>query len=300
MSNNVTEHLVRRFVLANSLSPLTKDEAVVVRPWRPSTTPADSFTGRASIVFKDHDGLYRGGGLLSYSNLNPALLFKNITPTVYLYNPQDHAEIVDELGRRYGVPLFGAWVVNQPFDYTKLPQTVTVEFAPNDFINQVFLDIRVERASASIDEIFQNDVLESPKIPFTPMDARANVEFSYREDFTPDTLQEFKFLKSYPLALVDSETLYANQGIGVLSALIEQRMGWHPHYEVTAGLSPTDLCFRGSQAIYNGSTKRFVNPVVDPASPTADAWYDNVLVIRFDPVFSGVQGLGYFHYNELS
>lgn len=302
MSNDVSEHLVRRFVLANSLSLSPKDAATTVRPWRPSTgSAADSFTAKNTVVFKDSDGKYRGGGIIEYNHLNPALLFKNITPVVYLYNPKSHAEIAEELGRRYGVPVFGVWVKNKAFDYTTLPQTVTIEFAANNYINEVSLNVRVERSNADLAEIFTKDVLATPNLPYEVLDARTNAAFSYHIDFTPDSLQEFKFLKAYPVDQITNENSYKNsQSVRVLRELVVERTNWTAQYETYYSPTPKSLCFKGSQLLYNGSTKRFVDPAADPASPTADAWYDNVLVIRFSSMYSGVQGLGYFHYNELS
>lgn len=301
MSTDLSEHMVRRFVMNNSLSVLNKDVGEIMRPWRPETaSAANPFTGWATLVFHDLDGLYRGGGLVSFRGIDLPTLFKNISPVVYLYNPKSTREIADELCRRYGIPMQASWFVNTAFDYNTIPTTVQLETVATNYCHQAFLNVRVERANADVAEIFANNVLDYPQLCYTPEASRVSAEFSYHQDFTPDSLQEYKFLKAYPTERITTDTLYAAQGIGVLSALIEERLGWKPFYQKAEALETTDVCFFNSQLVYNGSTKKYVHPDRLPSSPTADTWYDNVLVVRFDTSVSGVQGLGYFHYNDLS
>lgn len=294
-----SDHLVRRFARLNSLRVLKGEEAFVTRESSPTgMSPSSLFVGDATMVFRDLGGYYRGSGLVKYNCLMPSVLFKNIDVEVWLYNPKTIREIVAEVARRYGVPIDPTWVVDGPFDYTDLPKTITVEFKRTNFTNQDFLNVTVRRAVADVGEIFTNTVLSTPKVPFTLLDSRTNAEFSYHADFTPSNPEECKQLKEYPAdIIVDASQYHDVPAFTVLTDLIASRTDWTPQYEVASGLKLTDLCFRGSQMVYNGSTQGYVS--AEPHLPSADTWYENVLVVRFDATHSGVQGLAFFHYNNL-
>lgn len=294
-----SDHLVRRFARLNSLRVLNGEEAYTTRETSPTgMSPSSVFVGDATMVFRDLNGYYRGSGLVKYKCLTPSVLFKNIDVEVWLYNPKTIREIVAEVARRYGVAIDPAWAVDGAFDYTTLPKTITVEFNRTHFTNQDFLNVTVRRADASVEQIFTNTVLNSPKVPFTLLDARINAEFSYQTDFTPSNPEECKQLKEYPVGLISDLSQYRDvPAMTVLTDLIASRTDWTPQYEVEAGLKPTDICFRGSQLVYNGRTTGYVP--AEPHQPSADTWYENVLVVRFDATHSGVQGLAFFHYNNL-
>lgn len=294
-----SDHLVRRFARLNSLRVLNGEEAYTTRESSPSGKPAlDPFVGNATMVFRDLDGYYRGSGLVNYNCLTPSVLFKNIDVEVWLYNPKTTREIAAEVARRYGVPIDPSWVVDKPFDFTVMPKTVEIEFARTDFTPRNFLNVTVRRADADVGQIFKSTVLSSPKVPFTLLDSRSNAEFSYQYDFTPSNPEEVKQLKAYPaVRIIDLSQYRDNPAMTVLSDLIAARTDWKPRYEVASGLTASDLCFRGSQMVYNGRSVNYVP--AEPHLPSADTWYENVLVVRFDATHSGVQGLAFFHYNNL-
>lgn len=294
-----SDHLVRRFARLNSLRVLNGEEAYTTRESSPSVVfVSDPFVGNATMVFRDLDGYYRGSGLVKYNCLTPSVLFKNIDVEVWLYNPKTTREIAAEVARRYGVPIDPSWVVDKPFDFTVMPKTVEIEFARTDFTPRNFLNVTVRRADADVGQIFKSTVLSSPKVPFTLLDSRSNAEFSYQYDFTPSNLEEVKQLKAYPaVRIIDLSQYRDNPAMTVLSDLIAARTDWNPRYEVASGLTASDLCFRGSQMVYNGRSVNYVP--AEPHLPSADTWYENVLVVRFDATHSGVQGLAFFHYNNL-
>lgn len=294
-----SDHLVRRFARLNSLRVLNGEEAYTTRESSPSGRFAsDPFVGNATMVFRDLDGYYRGSGLVKYNCLTPSVLFKNIDVEVWLYNPKTTREIAAEVARRYGVPIDPSWVVDKPFDFTVMPKTVEIEFARTDFTPRSFLSVTVRRADADVGQIFKSTVLSSPKVPFTLLDSRSNAEFSYQYDFTPSNPEEVKQLKAYPaVRIIDLSQYRDNPAMTVLSDLIAARTDWKPRYEVASGLTASDLCFRGSQMVYNGRSVNYVP--AEPHLPSADTWYENVLVVRFDATHSGVQGLAFFHYNNL-
>ena len=296
-----SDHLVRSFVRSNAFKPLVADEAFVTRERSPTSGAPDwEFMGQATIVFSDTDSLYRGGALIEYVGISVSKMFVNISPEVWLYNPRTTREIAAELARRYGIPLLAEWFVDEPFDHTNLPQTVKLKTIRSNFTIKDEIAVTVRRADAQLSEIFEKNVLASPKVPFELLEARTNAEFAYKQDMTPDNLAVFKELQRYPAGVCDDISKYSDQALQVLANMITERLGWHVSYHKDSGLTPKDLCFRGSELVYNGSSKKYVHPVNDPSSPGANAWYDNVLVVRFDSTYSGVHGLGYFHYNNLS
>lgn len=296
-----SDHLVRKLVRDNALKPLVVDEAYSTRESSPGgMSPSSPFQGKGTIVFRDRGANYRGGALVTYNGFRPSVLFKNVKAEVWLYNPTSSAEIIAEVARRYGVALDPSWFIGKSFDYKVMPQTIELEVKRTNFTFQDFFSVTVRRADARLDEIFTNNILECPKVSFTTLAEKTCAEFSYGKDCTPDNLALYKEVKRYPAGKITDISQYPNQAVQVVADLIRERVGWTTQYEKASGLTARDLCFRGSELIYNGPSKSYVHPVNDPSSPTADTWYDNVLVIRFDPVHSGVHGMGYFHYNDLS
>lgn len=296
-----SQHLVRSLTRLNGLKPLNAEEAYFTRQDSPKgMSPTSPFTGRGTIIFRDKGANYRGSGLVTYSSLNVATLFKNIPPVVWLYNPRTTHEIVIELARRYGLPLDPAWFVNEPFDHTNLPKSVELKVVRTDFTVEERLTVRVERADADLSEIFTKVDLEYPKISFLPLTNRTSAEFSYHQDFTPDNLSQYKDLVEYPTGPMDHKDKYLESKVQTLVSLIKERLELPVYYEVTEDLAADDVCFRNSVLVYNGPTRNYVHPDKKPSSPKADTWYDRVLVIRFDDALSGWQGLAYFHYNNIS
>lgn len=296
-----SDHLVRKLVRDNALKPLTVDVAYSTRESSPGGgPPSNPFLGKGTIVFQDRGANYRGGALVTYNGFKPSVLFKNVKAEAWLYNPTSTSAIVEELSRRYGVALDPTWFIAKPFDYKIMPQTIVLDVRRTDFTIQDTLTVTVSRADAQLDEIFTNNVLECPKVSFTTLAEKTCAEFSYSKDCTPDNLALYKEVKRYPVGKITDVSQYPNRAVQVVADLIRERVGWTTQYEKPSGLTAGDLCFRGSELIYNGSSKKYVHPVNDPSSPGANTWYDNVLVIRFDPVYSGVHGIGYFYYNDLS
>lgn len=301
MQDNVTwlSHLVRRFARLNNLTPLRTDD-VLIQQEEIVSTAAEYFRSRGALVFRDTGANYRGSALVTFNGLNLSKLFLNVAPVVWAYNPKTLREIAAALIAQYGAPLQASWFKDGAFDYTQMPQTVTLELLPTPFCNRSTLQVTVKRANADISTLFTQTTLVTPQVGFEPQTARTSAEFSYATDFTPSNLIEYEALLSYPSGQLTTETVYNDLPIQTLKGLIEERLGNPVAFEVTEGLSANQICFKNSTLVYNGLTSGYVHPDHLPWRPGADGWYDRVLVLSFDAATSGFQGLAYFHYNDLN
>lgn len=296
------DYLARRFVRDNSLSPTRLDEIIVTHivP-REANSETGNFVADAAMVFKKIDGAaYRGAVLFNYNALRLDSLFKNISPEVWLYNPKTTKEVAAELIRRYNVPAEIDWFVDQPINADVLPQIYSIAFKRTNQTVPTTIDVKVNRSEVDLADIFLDNVLDVPAISFVSETNRTNAEFSYAVDFTPDNLYTYHYLRNYPAGLFDEEIDWEAEPVQSLASLIRERMGYPTFYERLEGLQTGDVCFRGSQLVYNGPTAGYVHPDNLASSPGGDTRYDRLLVVRFDSAYSGFQGLGYFHYNDLS
>ena len=301
MQDKVTwlSHLVRRFARLNNLKPLRADEAVIQQ----AAIVSDAtlyFRSRGALVFRDTGANYRGGGLVTFNSVSLDTLFKNITPVVWLYNPKTLREVAAGLIAQYGAPLETYWFADGVFDYSQMPQTVTLTLEDHVFTKYSTLQVEVRRADVDITTLFTDTTLVTPQAGFTPQPNRTSAEFSYAVDFTPQNLYEYEQLLAYPSSKITTEELYDNLSVQTLKGLIEERLGKAVAFEVTEGLTATQVCFKNSSLVYNGLTKNYVHPDLLPWRAGADGWYDRVLVVSFEIASSGFQGLAYFHYNDLN
>jgi len=303
MQDNVTwlSHLVRTFTRNNSMTLLRTDDAVFqqVKSYDGSTV-ASPFGARGALVFRDTGANYRGSALVTYRSLSLPALFAGIQPKIWLYNPKTLRELAAELIRVYGAPLQADWFIDGPFDYSTMPQVVTLTTYRTDFTTQESITITVDRADVDVNEIFKNTTMTAPQTSFTPVSARTSAEFTYKYDFTPANFDDYTSLLNYPTAKITTLAAYQAAEVQSLVSLLADRLQQPIAYEVTADLQPNQICFKNSVLVYNGKTSGYVHPDRIPWYPGADGWYDNVLVVRFDTAVSGFQGLAYFHYNDLT
>lgn len=293
------QSLTRKFVRDNQLKPLAADSVVMINPtFPPNTSPLTNFTSKGILVFKDTDANYVGSEIVNWGACNIALLFKNIAPEVWVYNPNTLEELADALIKRYGLPFEKTWFENGPVDCTVLPIKVKLKTITNHFlVGGVELEITVNRGAADLTEIFKDTVLESPGWPLTLATDRTSAEYSYSLDLTPGLPEDYRLLNTYPSGKM-TEELYANDAVKLLVTLINQRSE-----QMKAAFSTEvagDFNFKNSELVFNGRPRNFVHPEGKPWSPGADVRYDRVLVIRFDTSAPGRGGYGFFHYYEVS
>lgn len=291
--------LTRKFVRDNELTPLAADSVVMVNMSMPPDVPSQSnFTAQGILVFKDTDSNYVGSELVSWGGCNIALYFKNVTPEIWVYNPNSTRELADALIKRYGLPFEKTWFVDSPVDCTVLPIKAKLVTLTNHFlIGGIELEVTVNRGEAQLSEIFKDTVLDSPGWPITIATDRTSAEYSYSLDLTPGLPEDYRLLNTYPTGKMD-EALYEHDAVKLLVGLINQRSE-----QMKAGFSTEvagDFNFKNSELVFSGRPRNFVHPEGKPWSPGADVRYDRVLVIRFDTSAPGRGGYAFFHYYEVS
>jgi len=153
----------------------------------------------------------------------------------------------------------------------------------------------VEQASMDVAELFKQNVLAAPQLPFTVRQGYKNTELmTYHIDFTPTTMEEYKLL----LSITSSEYLWRSdspyfESSENLFQLLKERLGIDV---TTASDVEGSLCLRNATLVYNGLTTGISG---------VDAWYDRVLVFDTvtDPVDSTARtyrGRCYIHFNDLT
>ncbi len=296
------KRLLRNFIRTSKLEPSNKDVASVLYT---------SFVGLAGsqlepykrmsamINFADSDGNYRGAKGTTYFTMRPSLLFKNITPTVTLYNPTTMREVGEALILKYGLPLKTEAFPVTPIDATVLPADISISIGDYTWMENEFIDVRVERAKVSVPEIFTDTVLDSPGLPTTVLTGRTPAEYTYAYDFTPDLPEDYLPLVNYPTGFFDDtvkDTVLADPGVMWLMAAIAKRMEVECSWETT---DPNGFAMYKSQLVFNGMSKDYVPANAQPWSPRGDTAFENLLAIQFSSDIPGRTGLGFFHYNTL-
>lgn len=298
------DRMMRGYVRQNNLTPTNKDKISVLTPTAVGTVGGindPNAAKRMSVIvnFGDTDGNYRGSRITTYFTMRIKQLFKNVTPTVKLYNPQTMQEIGEALIKKYGLPLKVDAFSTVAVDATVLPANIQVGVGSWNWLEPDMLTVRVERASVSIPELITDSVLESPGLPTTIMSGRTPAEYTYPLDFTPDLPEQFDAVRNYPVIAFDDtnkESLLQDPAVMWLMDAISKRMGVPSDWEVT---NPDGFPLYKSLLIYNGPTADYVPANAQPWSPRGDTQFDNLLVIQFSTDIPGRSGLGFFHYNSL-
>lgn len=293
------QSLTRKFVRDNKFTPLAADSVVMLKPTMPPNIRLlTNFTSQGILVFKDTDSNYVGSEIVSWGGCNIALFFKNVTPEIWVYNPNTKRELADALIKRYGLPFEKEWFEDGPVDCTVLPIQTKLKTLTNHFlVGGVELEITVNRGVADLTEILKDAVLESPGWPITLATDRTSAEYSYSLDLTPGLPEDYRLLGTYPAGMMD-EVFYEHDAVKLLVSLINQRSE-----QMKASFSTAvagDFNFKNSEMVFNGRPRNFVHPEGKPWSPGTDVRYDRVLVIRFDTSAPGRGGYAFFHYYEVS
>lgn len=296
------KRLLRNFIRTSQLEPSNKDVAsVLYTHWvgNMGTASAPYKRMSAMINFSDSDGKYRGAKGTTYFTMRPSLLFKNITPTVTLYNPKTMREIGEALVLKYGLPLKSDAFPVTPVDASILPADISVSIGSYAWMENEFIKVRVERAKASIPDLLTTTILDSPGLPTTVLTGRTPAEYSYAYDFTPDLPEDYLPLVNYPVDYFDTtnkDIVINDPGVLWLMSAITKRLGVECAWEVT---DPNGVAMFKSQLVFNGPSKDYVPSNPQPWSPRGDTAFENLLVIQFSSDIPGRAGLGFFHYNSL-
>ena len=296
------KRLLRNFVRTSKLEPNNKDKLSVLYTTfvKSEGYQTATFTRMAMMVnFSDSDGNYRGAKSTTYFTIRPELLFKNITPAVTLYNPKTMREVGEALILKYGLPIKSDAFPVTPIDASVLPATIDISMGSYGWMEPEFIPVRITRAKVSVQELFQNTVLDSPQIPTTLLTGRTPAEYTYALDFTPDLPEDYTALLNYPTMFFDEtvkDAVMADQAVIWLMGAIAKRMAVPSDWEV---VNPDGFAMFKSQLVYNGLSKDYVPANAQPWSPRGDTGFENLLVIQFSSDIPGRAGLGFFHYNTL-
>ena len=290
--------LARALMQKNGLMPGPNDRVTPYNVTSPAKEPDSAFTGYASLNFADLDGKYRGSVLSRWQSMNLQTAFKNISPAVWVYNSATKREIAAALIERYGLPLDSTWFADGPFDPTILPQEVELETLRSHVcpLSQK-LKVTVDRGAVDVGTLIENNVLESPGVPYTVLTGRASAEVSYTVDFTPELPEQYRQLLLYPTGVIDP-VKYEHESVKMLVNMINKRFENGKAYYSTGGAP--DFNFSGSKLEFIGKPKDFVPPDGKPWSPRGDTAYDRLIVIKFSDSNVGRAGYGFFHFYEVS
>lgn len=252
--------------------------------------------------FKAINFTVRGSQRVQFEKLDLPTLFRRVTPVVYLYTPRTKRQVAAGLIERYGLPLKAEWFEDAPIptDVGNSPDfTIGLMLQRTLFTNVVneltsTLNVRVIQADSDLAEIFTNDVLESPKMPFTMLPGYKNTEvMTYGKDFTPNTEERFVGIR----AIASSQDLYGQESPALeranhLIEVLSDRLGIPVTREADVDGA---LCVRNATFVYNGPTTGMAS---------SDTFYDNVLVFDtvLDPMDSTARdyrGRCWIHYNNM-
>lgn len=195
------EQLTRSFNLKNKLTPSALDEPEIVgaKRYSPINPEFDTATTRATFLYKGIAGKYRGSCLTTFETVNLEWLFRNNTvPVVYGYNPHTTREVAKLFVDQYGLSLHPSWFEETPFDATILPTHVTLHTISGPFCSKSKLTVRVERSETDIGELFENDIIEAPSLPFDPVFRNCTIP-TYGKDFTPFYAEQKEWFDKLPV-----------------------------------------------------------------------------------------------------
>lgn len=244
----------------------------------------------------------RGSRRVKFNKMNLAKMFRHITPVVYCYTPRSTREVAEELIKHYGIPLNPDWFVNAPIptavgnsvDFTIGLSLARTLFTENPSETEGPLVVRVKRGDVDLADLFKKNVLSSPVMPYVVRQGYTNLEtITYGVDFTPDTPERFILLRD----IETTADLYGHEAPSAerssnLVELLSDRTGIPATVEAD---QDGKICLLRATLVYNGETVGF---------PTANTWYDNVLVFDsiIDPIDSAARnyrGRVYVHYNNI-
>ena len=299
------EQITRRFNLLNKLKPSALDEPEVrdAKRYSASNPEFDIATTRATFLYKGKEGNYHGSCLTSFETVNLEMLFANNTvPVVYGYNPHTTREVAELFVEQYGLSLDVDWFESTPFDATILPTHVTLHTVSNAFCSRSKLTVRVERSETDIGELFQNDIIDAPSLPFDPVFRNGTIP-TYGKDFTPFYSEQKEWFANM---LVRDGYYYgfrpasedAANGRREFCEFIAEIIGSDADLNIadTAGAGlQNHICLGYFYVRYHGTTKNAVYKNV-----SADIAYDNVLVIEshFSKDVTNYDGPLFIHYNN--
>lgn len=299
------EQLTRRFNLLNNLKPSSLDEPEVRGAKRYSSINPefDISTSRATFLYKGTEGNYRGSCLTTFETVNLEMLFANNTvPVVYGYNPHNTREVAELFVAQYGLSLDVDWFESTPFDATILPTHVTLHTVSNDYCARSKLTVRVERSETDIGELFENDIIDAPKLPFDPVFRNCTIP-TYGKDFTPFYSEQKEWFANmlvrdgyyYGFTTMVADPL---NGRRELCEFLAEIIGNDAELNLTdstgaAVLNKINMMY--FYVRYHGTTKNAVY-----ANVSADVTYDNVLILESHLAkdVTNYDGPLFIHYNN--
>lgn len=290
------DQLTRNFNRINKLTPTALDVSLLVGATRynPINPDLDTAKSRATFIYSGDKGNYRGSELVTFETVNLEMLFKNNTvPTVFGYNPKNTLEVAELFVAQYGLSLAPEWFENTPFDATELPMHVTLRTISTPYCSKSKLTVKVERSESDISELFKNDVIDAPTLPFDPVFHSATLP-TYSKDFTPNWPNE----KEWFTKLVASDTAYDGHGeYADFCSLLRTVIGTDADIWVDdATPKPDHINLYTFKVLYNGTTRNAVFKNI-----SADVDYDLVLVIEpnYPKEQTNYDGPMFIHYNNV-
>lgn len=299
------EQLARRFNLNNKLKPSALDEPEVVSAKRYNVTNPefDIAISNATLLYKGTEGNYRGSCLINFETVNIEKLFTNNTvPTVYGYNPHTTKEVAALFVEQYGLSLDVDWFEDSPFDATVLPTHVTLKTVQNAFCSRSKLTVRVERSETDIGELFQNDIIDKPSLPFDPVFRNCTIP-TYGKDFTPFYPEQKEWFANltvrdgyyYGFQPMATDKLNGRKEFCDFLAEIIGNDAELNLTDTSGATMQNRICLTYFYVRYNGTTKNAMFGNV-----SADVSYDNVLVIEqhYGKNVTNYDGPLFIHYNN--
>lgn len=289
------EQLSRSFNRLNNLKPSALDEPEVRGAVRhnPINAGDDVYSIRATMLYKGTEGNYRGSSLITFENVVLEDLFiNNSVPTVYGYNPKTTRAVAKLFVDQYGLSLDEEWFVDEPFDATVLPTHVTLNTIGNAFCAKSKLTVRVERQVTDIGDLFVNDTIDAPTLPFNPV-FRSCPLVTYGKDFTPFYSEQKEWFTDLVVQSAYYET--PNTWLGFCEFLQEVIGTDADIWYKDQGTHPNMIHMGRFYVRYNGTTKNAVFGNI-----SADVTYDNVLIIEqfWGTQYTNYDGPLFIHYNN--
>ena len=257
---------------------------------------------RAIVGARNTSPAVRGSFIGTFSKVSLRMMFKNLPdPVVAVYNPKSSQDVVKAIIDKYGLFVEPGWFVSFPVQ--RPPFTAKIDFVEtywtssdrDMYSDDVRISVTVEQPVVDIASLFKNVVLDKPVMPWPRRLGYTNTELlTYGVDFTPNFEEDFIDLKN----IKEDDDLSSDEDPHVwrsntIIRLLKERLGI-PVVR-TAGIEG-QLSLYGAKLLYNGPTIGY---------PTADVWYDNVLVFttEIDPTVEDAvftyRGTIYVHYNNV-
>ncbi len=263
----------------------------------------DAWATEAHIGWKSTNQTIRGTKIFKFNRLNLLYLFKNVQPVLYIYNAHKLSEIIDALIKKYQLPVIPFWFenYNDNVDGNHLEYSVQLDFANNVWTRpsvygqqRYWLTVKVIQPNMNIGELFLNNKLSAPTLPYVIRAGYTNTELlTIGVDFTPREDDDYRKLISIKNTadMTDDQSTDTAPKVAALIKIITDRLG----IEVTTTPDVDGaLSLAGAKFVYNGDAGGISQ---------ADTSYDRILVFDTDtdPASTKARtyrGRVFIHYNN--